>query len=481
MIGTRIIDFFLPQVEADKFNEVAVDYDSRRMTVFLFIIALVLGSAFALINLLLGIHIYMALDAGLTAIAFLFLTLSRYQRAPQNKALNCKNAIFIFSLLTGFVIAAKHSISPETMSANLLWAPLLTLITVLILHGVRMYLATFFIIAFFIAAEFIKSNSQSDLISVSSLFISLFNYASILATSLAALFLVRQVTAETNSTKEALISQVETTLSEKEEKSILLSIVGHDLSNSIAVIDGISHHLLRTENSSDPGKQGMLLKILDHSKRVGRLLKQVRNFQSVNEGKIVVQTRPTDITDCLEEAVVLTQDLFDEKNISIVWERPLNNESLLVVADQTILTNNIFCNLLTNAAKFSKKNSKIDISIIDDVDKVTVKVKDYGMGIPKALVPHLFSKKLPTSRLGTAGEKGTGLGLPIAKMFLDKFEADIKIRTVQESLDPDNCGTEFTILFKKAELLEILQDSDYLEQESQSKTAKKERHLKLVS
>ena len=101
-------------------------------------------------------------------------------------------------------------------------------------------------------------------------------------------------------------------------------------------------------------------------------------------------------------------------------------------------------NLISNAIKFSHPSSNIEISLNNLGEYVELKLRDYGIGIPDEIKPFLFSGARPNSRKGTGGEQGTGFGMPILKMFLDKYGAKITLS------EPAEGGTLFTILFRSA-------------------------------
>ena len=78
----------------------------------------------------------------------------------------------------------------------------------------------------------------------------------------------------------------------------------------------------------------------------------------------------------------------------------------------------IFRNLLSNAIKFSNKNAIINIDVQKtEGNKLKVSVKDSGAGMTKETLESLFGVKQKIN-LGTANEKGSGLGLLLCKEFV---------------------------------------------------------------
>jgi signal transduction histidine kinase len=89
----------------------------------------------------------------------------------------------------------------------------------------------------------------------------------------------------------------------------------------------------------------------------------------------------------------------------------------------------ILRNLISNAIKFSNENGKITISAIKKGRFIEVLVQDNGVGMEPEIVKNLFNLAVNNSRLGTSGEKGTGLGLILVKEFVEKHGGEIYVNS----------------------------------------------------
>ncbi|BBN80612.1 hypothetical protein PA25_05970 [Pseudoalteromonas sp. A25] len=92
------------------------------------------------------------------------------------------------------------------------------------------------------------------------------------------------------------------------------------------------------------------------------------------------------------------------------------HQPLLVYCDREQI-NQVFRNLLGNAIKFSPENGKIQVEVEGCLDKVCIKVRDQGIGIPEEELSLIFSKFVQSSTTNS-GAGGTGLGLAICKEFV---------------------------------------------------------------
>ena len=88
---------------------------------------------------------------------------------------------------------------------------------------------------------------------------------------------------------------------------------------------------------------------------------------------------------------------------------------------QTIIRNLIF-----NAIKFTPTGGKITISArAGDNNNIEISIKDSGIGMSPILIDNLFKLDIQTNRIGTEGEKSSGLGLILCKAFIDKHSGNI--------------------------------------------------------
>ncbi|HEY0896690.1 MAG TPA: histidine kinase N-terminal 7TM domain-containing protein, partial [Sphingobacteriaceae bacterium] len=108
----------------------------------------------------------------------------------------------------------------------------------------------------------------------------------------------------------------------------------------------------------------------------------------------------------------------------------LNNEireSAKVFADPDMI-NAVYRNLLSNAIKFCSDGDAIRVSGEVSDDSTTICVSDTGVGIPEADLKRLFKADTFTKR-GTNNEQGTGLGLLLAKDFIEKNHGRIWVES----------------------------------------------------
>ena len=85
----------------------------------------------------------------------------------------------------------------------------------------------------------------------------------------------------------------------------------------------------------------------------------------------------------------------------------------------------LFLNIIDNAVKYTPEGGSISIRVAEDRRSATIIVKDTGIGIPPADIPHIFDRfyRVENARSG----HGFGLGLSIVKSIVDAHNGSIKV------------------------------------------------------
>jgi signal transduction histidine kinase len=112
------------------------------------------------------------------------------------------------------------------------------------------------------------------------------------------------------------------------------------------------------------------------------------------------------------------------------------SEQLWLNADAVRL-NQVFANLLSNAAKYSEHGGHITLSLCREVDSAIVAVKDSGQGIAMELVPHVFDLFVQ----GPGNEhRGLGVGLSLVKNLVEAHGGSVEAHS-----DGPGLGSEFVV------------------------------------
>ena len=123
----------------------------------------------------------------------------------------------------------------------------------------------------------------------------------------------------------------------------------------------------------------------------------------------------------------------DQKNIII--ENNIKGSTIVYV--EPYLITSVFRNLISNAIKFSQIGGRIEIGAIFEPSEgskpsegyVEIYIKDNGIGMDEKTINKLFRIDTSVTNFGTAGEKGTGLGLILCKEFVEKHGGKIWVES----------------------------------------------------
>lgn len=221
----------------------------------------------------------------------------------------------------------------------------------------------------------------------------------------------------------------------------MLQIVCHDVANHFCVLN-ICLDLARRPR---PMSLESLVPRMAAAVRNGvGLTALVRDLRRTEDKGVSLQA--VSLGKVLDEALLLAEDRMRDKQMTVTRNVP----DVEVMGEPCALTNSVFGNIISNAIKFSHPGGAIDISAQVDDDVVRVKLRDRGVGMPPNVAERLFDVTKSHSRRGTAGEGGTGFGMPLMRKFVLLFGGSVEVTTRESATHPDDHGTEFTIGLKLA-------------------------------
>lgn len=214
-----------------------------------------------------------------------------------------------------------------------------------------------------------------------------------------------------------------------------MNIVAHDLKAPLNRIFGLSE-LVEIEGNLTKGQQKYMGLIKD-STRSG--LDLIVDLLDVNSLEVNREPRYTifNLSAFLRDRVAAFGHYASVKEIEIkLVERNIDD----IYLDQEYLAR-IMDNLISNAVKFSPRNSLVIISAEKTNGYFIIEVKDHGPGFSPSDKKHLYQKFKKLSARPTAGETSNGLGLAIVKILVDRMEGKIELDSTP------GVGSEFTISF----------------------------------
>lgn len=232
---------------------------------------------------------------------------------------------------------------------------------------------------------------------------------------------------------------------EQLEKSIasrnkLFTILSHDMRSPFLGLTGFAD-LLYDEYSTLPEeeKKHIVYEMRNSIKKIFQQINDMFEWAKLQIGFYEYMPKNID----LFNSIVLTMNVFSgntiKKSIKVL---NLVKPNTYIFADQNMV-NSILRNLISNAIKFSPKNSEIIIKLIEKNEYYEVIIEDKGVGIEQDQIDDIFNANKINTTIGTDGEVGNGLGLIIVKEMVEMNEGKIWVES------EINKGTKFIFTLKK--------------------------------
>jgi PAS domain S-box-containing protein len=207
-------------------------------------------------------------------------------------------------------------------------------------------------------------------------------------------------------------------------KREFVAMIGHDIRVPVgSVLLGIQSVARGIFGEIPQAASKTLIRLENSLARLIALINELLDFEKAAAGKMSVSLQQVDLSEILSAVVVDTTDFSAQKGIKLQFSpRPVT-----IMGDAQKL-HRVFLNLISNAIKFSNKDSSVEIMINIEPDFVEVKVTDHGWGITAANQRLVFERYERLDAEKSAVE-GTGLGLAIAKAIVEAHDGMIGVES----------------------------------------------------
>lgn len=222
-------------------------------------------------------------------------------------------------------------------------------------------------------------------------------------------------------------------------KTEFLSRMSHDIRTPMNAIIGLTH-LARHEQNPER-IQNYLESISDSSDFLLGLINDILDMSKIEDGELSLTEEPVTRDSFQRSVDTVIRPLMEGRQITFTCGLEQMPECIRV---DRLRFHQIFFNLLSNAAKFTPEGGKVSFWVeTSPAEEGRVRllfhVKDNGIGISEAFLPHLYDPFSQEKTKLNASTTGTGLGLPIVKSLVDAMGGTIRVQSRQGE------GTEFTV------------------------------------
>jgi signal transduction histidine kinase len=197
-----------------------------------------------------------------------------------------------------------------------------------------------------------------------------------------------------------------------QQKNKIISILSHDIASPLNSLSGLLN--LQTRGLVNPDQIAPYVsQVGERIENVHLLLQSLMRWSKSQIDGFVPNRKVLNITDVLKDACHQFSSQTKEKSLKLTITP---DHAMHCVADKDMITL-VFRNILSNAIKFSTLNALIEISLHKSNENLVIQFSNQGDSIPDEQKEKLFTYQVQ-STVGTAGEKGTGLGLAMSAYFV---------------------------------------------------------------
>ena len=237
--------------------------------------------------------------------------------------------------------------------------------------------------------------------------------------------------------KEAARSLAERELRAADQrKDEFLAMLAHELRNPLAPISTGAHllKLLHSDNAQITQTCAIIARQVEH---MTGLVDDLLDVSRVTRGLVELERERVDVKAVVASAVEQARPLIEARGHA--FDQHMTSRRCWVFGDRIRLVQ-VIVNLLGNAAKYTAQGGTIALSVETDAASVTIAVRDNGIGIDRAILPHVFDLFTQAERTPDRSQGGLGLGLALVRSLVQLHGGQVAAHS-----DGLGKGSSFTV------------------------------------
>ena len=218
-------------------------------------------------------------------------------------------------------------------------------------------------------------------------------------------------------------------------KNEFLATLAHELRNPLAPMRTALALLSRTAPTPETMRYHELMRRqVDH---MVRLVDDLMEVSRITRGKIDLQLTPLAIDEAIAGAIELSRPLLDGAGHALSVELP---DAPLWIRGDRIRLSQVFCNLLNNAAKYTRHGGRVTVTARRDGADALVRVSDTGSGLAPEMLESIFDMFVQVTDTAKTAQGGLGIGLTLVRSLVELHGG-----SVGASSDGLGRGATFTV------------------------------------
>lgn len=221
-----------------------------------------------------------------------------------------------------------------------------------------------------------------------------------------------------------------------------ITMVSHQLRSPLVAITQYFEVILGgIAGEVAPRQKDMLVKARTRLNSLLELINDWLDIARMDGGSIVDKLKIVSLEDLINKQVEFLKPYAKKNKVTLSLSSISGSDKALGDSDSL---EQVFSNLISNAIKYNKADGTIKVLIKEEEDYITTEIKDTGIGIREEHIPYLFNQFYRVSRSEDKKQKGSGLGLTIAKKIVDAHNGSIQVTSKPGK------GSVFTVQLPKA-------------------------------
>lgn len=241
-------------------------------------------------------------------------------------------------------------------------------------------------------------------------------------------------------------------------KNEFLAMLAHELRNPLASIS------LSLDLAKRGGDHADILNVIGRqTKQLSRMVNDLLDVSRLTQGKVDLQTEVVHLSTVLDGAIEMTLGEITKRGHSIQFDA---DDSDFPIRGDVARLKQVFSNILHNAARYTHQPDVIEIAVTNDDVNAVVVVRDRGIGIDAAMLPHVFDLFTQGNTALGRQDAGLGIGLTVVQRLVRDHGGSVSVRSAGLGE-----GSEFVITLPLAsEPVGALVDEDVVVEDAGNRT-----------
>ncbi|MCL2016963.1 MAG: ATP-binding protein [Defluviitaleaceae bacterium] len=258
------------------------------------------------------------------------------------------------------------------------------------------------------------------------------------------------------STEEAFESSLQA-------KTSFIANMSHEIRTPMNSIIGFSE--LALSDTNNPKVRLHLTRVIENSNWLLHIINDILDMSKIESDKIDLENTPFNLDELVLQCQTSIQNRATGKNIALSFVTDIPNDNRLFLGDPVRLRQ-ILTNLAVNAVKFTNVGGVyVAIKVVESVGKmrtVHFEVRDTGIGMNSKQLKYIFEPFMQADVSITRKYGGTGLGLPIAKKFIELMGGTLDVHSIQGVGSNFSFSLTFETVEKKSQPKRAAEDLRYI-------------------